>query len=297
MIQIPTVLILGAGASMDLGYPSGRDLKDEIVKVLRSNNHNTIRALWSLGFNDYVIRGFHEELQRSGRQSVDAFLERRPEFIKIGKASIAATLMRYENLDDLTLTRRTWYEYLFQALNTSFEELKSNKLSIVTFNYDRSLDVFLFQAIKSAYGKETDEVVEILKSIPIIHVYGKLGQLPWETKGREYKATTDSLWIERASDKIRIITDDHDPEKEFFDVRKIINNSNRLIFIGFGYHSTNIKRLGIELDKGHLDIYGSAFSFTELEKTHIETNFQPSVIKLGNSKWQSLQFLREMIIL
>ena len=31
-----------------------------------------------------------------------------------------------------------WYEYLSGKLNSSFEEFGENKLSIITFNYDRS---------------------------------------------------------------------------------------------------------------------------------------------------------------
>jgi hypothetical protein len=297
MIENPTVLILGAGASMDFGYPSGRDLKDKVVKMIAILNNDAYRSLQKLGFDEYLIKGFQEGLQRSGRPSVDAFLEHRPEFIEVGKAAMAAELMGYENINALFPVGGSWYERLFQAINASFEELSSNRLSIVTFNYDRSLDVYLFEAIKNAYGKKTEEVSDVLKSIPILHVHGKLGPLPWESdNGREYRSSYDPLDIKQAADNICIITEDHETKKEFSDAKKLISSSNRLIFIGFGYHSQNIERLGIDIHSGQLSIFGSAYGLTQLEKTNIAERFKPSVITLAQEGWKALQFLREMII-
>jgi len=34
-----------------------------------------------------------------------------------------------------------WYEYLFGKLKATFEEFGQNKLSVITFNYDRSLAI------------------------------------------------------------------------------------------------------------------------------------------------------------
>jgi hypothetical protein len=297
MIENPTTLILGAGASMDFGYPSGRDLKDKVVKMIASPNNDAYRSLQKLGFDDYLIKSFQEGLQRSGRPSVDAFLEHRPEFIEVGKAAMAVELMSYENINALFPTGGSWYEHLFQAINASFEDLSSNKLKIITFNYDRSLDIYLFEAIKNAYGKQTEKVSEVLKTIPILHVHGKLGPMPWESdrRGREYRSSYDPVDIKQAADNICIITEDHETKKEFSDAKRLISASKRLIFIGFGYHSQNIERLGIDIHSGQLSIFGSAYGLTQLEKNKITESFKPSVIQLGQRDWKALQFLREMI--
>ena len=38
-------------------------------------------------------------------------------------------------------------------MNTPFEDFEKNLVSVITFNYDRSLEQFLFISLKSRYGK------------------------------------------------------------------------------------------------------------------------------------------------
>ena len=45
MIAIPTCLILGAGASMPYGFPSGEELKWQIIDEAVTPNNNTGKAL------------------------------------------------------------------------------------------------------------------------------------------------------------------------------------------------------------------------------------------------------------
>jgi hypothetical protein len=296
MIRKQTVLILGAGASMDFDYPSGRELKDVIVEHTLSANNDVYRQLLRAGFHASKIKDFNDALRFSGRVSVDAFLEHRPEFINVGKAAVAAELIRKENPDTLFRLGGNWYEHLFQALNTSFASVGENNIGIVTFNYDRSFETYLFMALTNAYGKSEDDVSNVLASIPVYHVHGKLGSLPWGAEnGRPYKYTNDPDEIYQAANEIRIMAEASDIEDAFRDAKKLISMSKRLIFIGFGFHSQNVLRLGIDLESGQHENFGSAYGFTELEKAEIVEMFRPSVIKLGDSEWKSTQFLREMI--
>jgi len=46
------------------------------------------------------------------------------------------------------------YRYLLNEIaSCSWEEFDPSWLSIVTFNYDRSLEVFLCEALQDRYGK------------------------------------------------------------------------------------------------------------------------------------------------
>ena len=85
---------------------------------------------------------FSQELHYS-RISVDAFLEHRPEYLQIGKLSIALCIMAHEHEKKLFNAQRNWYDYLRIKLNSSFDEFGDNKLSIITFNYDRSIEHYL----------------------------------------------------------------------------------------------------------------------------------------------------------
>ncbi|MGH7216991.1 MAG: hypothetical protein ACREIG_07135, partial [Nitrospiraceae bacterium] len=61
------------------------------------------------------------------------------------------------------------------ATSTTFHE---NKLSLITFNYDRSLEFYLHRAIKRLWDLDDNEAAEVLKAVPIIHIHGKIDALP-----------------------------------------------------------------------------------------------------------------------
>ena len=174
MITTPTVLVLGAGASCPYGFPTAKELKNRICEVF--SNPDVIRRL-AEGLErsrDQFVE-FRESFWRSGTSSVDAFLEGRPEFLDVGKLAIAYCLIPFENEADLyrpPTDDGDWYLYLSERLNASFDEFENNKLSIITFNYDRSLEHHLFNSLRNWHGRSVDECIEKLAKVPIIHVYG-----------------------------------------------------------------------------------------------------------------------------
>jgi hypothetical protein len=52
---------------------------------------------------------------------------------------------------------------------------EDNKLSVITFNNDRSLEAFLFLSLQNLYGFDVKTALERLDKIPIVHLYGSLG--------------------------------------------------------------------------------------------------------------------------
>ncbi len=87
MITQPTVLILGAGASAFLKYPLGKTLGNNIIGTL--GNSGKIRVFEDLGFLKSEIHKFRNAFLGCGKDSIDEFLEKRTEFIEIGKCVIA----------------------------------------------------------------------------------------------------------------------------------------------------------------------------------------------------------------
>ena len=150
MIGRPTTLILGAGASMDFDYPSGSELTRRVVQITSDPNSNAYRCLLELDFNEKQISDFSNALRMSGRLSVDVFLEHRSEFNDIGKVAMTLVLVRLESVHTLFLSTDTWYTYLFNRMGAPFSEFADNKISFVTFNYDRSLEVYLFTALNNS---------------------------------------------------------------------------------------------------------------------------------------------------
>jgi len=244
MINERTVFVLGAGASAPYGYPSGFKLKNEVLDYLEFESNNLV----SFGYEIDLVKSFQESLFFSATTSVDAFLEHRyDEFLDIGKLSIARVLTKYEAPKAL-FEVYDWYQYLFDLMNAPFDKFGSNKVSFITFNYDRSLEHFFITALKNKYGKSEEECAEKLKSIPIIHVYGLLDYLPWEKPdGREYnnKYSGNFDIMRKTGNKIKIIHEKGDIERdpEFNRAHSLIEDAKKIYFLGFGYDSTNIKRL------------------------------------------------------
>jgi hypothetical protein len=299
MITVPTVLILGAGASMHLKFPSGEELKNKICH--RRISANAAQDHLDFPLND--IMKFIDALKRSGKTSVDEFLEHRPAFLGVGKACIARELIPCEQENNL-FNFGDWYQYLFGKLNASFEEFGNNKLSIITYNYDRSLEQFLFNALKHSYGKEDAEVAQQLKIIPIIHLHGKLDDLPWQNNnGRPYAPSLNNAFVKTSSASIKIISENIINDPEFIEAHKALAEAKFIYFLGFGYNETNLKRLDIHKIANKVQkISGSSRGFSTLEKHLIEVawNERPNVgaaQKIDLSKYNRtvLEFLREEV--
>jgi hypothetical protein len=185
MIKIPTVFIVGAGASKPYGFPIGRELVTLICNNLINDQSRYFKQLYDLErYNRSDILGFRNQLLYSGKGSVDAFLEHRKDCIQIGKYAIAQVLIEFEDSQQL-FVKGDWYQYLYEKLNTSFEEFDQNKIGIITFNYDRSIEHYLFTALKNSYGKSDEECASKNKNIPIIHVHGQLGTYRGKTNLQE----------------------------------------------------------------------------------------------------------------
>ena len=181
MIKSPTVFILGAGASVPFGFPVGCDLRDDIVKKLSDTTTTLFVVLRAAGFDDSQITRFREALQKSGQPSVDVFLEQRSEFTPIGKVAIAASLIPYEDEAKLWGGAQNWYEHVWKHLGPSLmDDVAQSQLSVITFNYDRSLEHFLYSALRNSFNIGTEDAARYLREvIRVVHVHGKLGELPF----------------------------------------------------------------------------------------------------------------------
>jgi hypothetical protein len=249
MLTHPTVLVLGAGASKPFDFPTGLELSAMVSNELRPGHHAYNVLQDPGGFAGADINTFREEFYFSGKNSVDAFLEHRTDLIEIGKAVTAVVLIGYEDPDKLfRFEPPNWLRYIYNNLNTSFEDFGRNTLSFVTFNYDRTVEHFFFESLKRTYHKTDEECKSVLSQIPIIHLHGRLGFLPWQRpNGRPYSTLHDLDGIRASIDEIKIIHEDISDgrDKDFESAKQLMQNAYRILFLGFGYNRTNIERLGI----------------------------------------------------
>lgn len=245
MLTNPTVLILGAGASSDYNFPLGQGLRDLVCGL---KGGATVEIIQDAGYTLTLINEFIDTLRKSGFSSVDWFLEERPEYIGIGKAAIAASLIPFENSDRLFpphAPQNHWYELLLNVLDRPLGKFETNNLSIITFNYDRSLEHYLFTALTTRY-RSSERAAEVMSKFSIVHVHGSLGGLlPLEETGRFYEPTLNPETIKLATEKIVIVGEASGETNEFERARSFLQDAKRIVFLGFGYHPESIERLGI----------------------------------------------------
>ena len=290
MIKTPTVLILGAGASHPYGFPLGRELLFKVVQGLKHNGaiNNNLREV---DFDAEELSTFQNRLQRSMQPSVDAFLERRREFLNIGKAAIATALMPAEQ-EELLLPRKNeprWYEYLFTKLDAGPERFEQNQLSIITFNYDRSFEQSLFLALKNSYGLNDSEAASLLTSVPIVHVHGQLGPLPFEPGGRQYAAPFSGGDIRLTAEGIRIAHETAQDDEQFQEARKFLAGASKVCLLGFGYHPANIARLRLKTLVSSPRVIACTHGLTEQEQQEVFATIR-GVKNYGSE--EALLFLR-----
>jgi hypothetical protein len=278
------------------GFPSGPELKRLVLQGLSNERTALFKRYYSMGFKRSEVASFREALRESGVDSVDAFLEHRPEFLKIGKTAIAAALIPFEDESKLFGSRATdWYGYLLGRMNAPLNHFHENQLTVLTFNYDRSLELYMVKALKARYGSKEEEVIEVFRNLSAVHLYGMLGDLPWDPNGRAYDPSTHEDQIALARDKIKIIHEDLAGDLEFRRAMAALTYAQRVVFLGFGYNRINLQRLRPEKWRSVQEpVLGSAFGLTRLEKI-IAARQIGKQSSFGEADWDVLRFLREKV--
>lgn len=292
MISKQTVLILGAGASAPYNFNTGKTQLD-----WARNFKVEDLALEILPIPKSLAPGLLAHLLDTGERSIDAMLRRDSEYLPPAKALIARDLLRSErNLLSWKPEPPTyWYRSLFTNLpRNTLPEFRASPLKIFTYNYDRSLDYFLWRAIASCFpGISNDEIADILNVIGPFHLHGQLGRLYPEALGMgdvvEYGGDhsmggiTESD-VASAITQIKLISETTMLDAPFVHAQQAIADAERLVFLGFSFHPDNLAKLRISENplKPSTEVFCSAFGLTEQETGHMKQ-------RLGSS-FASFQF-------
>ena len=276
---------------MPFGFPSGQLLKDLICEKLRKGypeqSPNLRDFLLQIGFKEGYIEDFRQSLLCSPISSVDVFLEHSPDFKDVGKVAISRELLDTEGEfrlfaywqskrlakwkgDEPVLYRGdhidddNWYQLLFARLNTPFDDFEKNNICIITFNYDRSLEHYLFTGLRRTYNRTIDECAEKLKAINIIHVHGSLGPLPWQQSDNAvpYEGSATIERVKVANQNIKIIPEANTKTYEFDLAFEELKSAKEIYFLGFGYHETNMTRLRLRELPGGSEVYGTTYGLS-----------------------------------
>jgi len=295
MIEKRTVFVLGAGASKPYGYPTGIELRRRVIK----NYKRLISMMHSRGddWTAYLpdpktVAQFVEKFNKSDTNSIDLFLSRHSSddaMVKRGKMAICSVILHCERKsqfnDALYDTRHEdWYNYLFMRMTDSMRTdsdlaFSNNQVSFITFNYDRSLEFYLHQALTNSFGAEHREFLEDeLKKIEIVHIHGCIAKLPWQeainTRILKYPVSElRAIDLIETAKQIKVVGE-IDEDESIIKTHELLKKAEQIFFLGFGFASENFEILDIPNSLSTDGrVYGTVLGFSEREIKSIRSQF------------------------
>jgi hypothetical protein len=249
-----TLMILGAGASKSYGYPLGNELKDRLLLQLKRPSPTSRNPLFDLlveaGNSEGEIDTFTRYLEEGLYETIDEFLANRwnESFVRqIGLRALAYEISGWENETTLfQVDSLHWYRALVDFLHRNPGLANSGNFSFLTFNYDRSLDHCLHQAL-IARNRITREVIEenFLSLGNLVHLHGITGFLPWQRPSsrdgvRRYGEAITAQKVAYFANGLLL------PHQELTvgsDIKEMLMSADVIAIIGFGFHRANLQRI------------------------------------------------------
>lgn len=266
------IIVVGAGASAEFKLPAGAELKKKIASVLDfSFNDSQIKGgdtrIAKLLFgsrskkcNEYMraCRAIKASMPLSS--SIDRYIynRRNAEIVYCSKLAIVCAILTAEaqstifydqtnlyNKLNFSTIENTWLTKLFRILTdhtNGVDELskKLKRLCFIVFNYDRCIEHFFFNAFKLYYDVNDAVAAGLVKSLEIIHPYGSVGALPWQSSSQSSVAfgntNAEDEELRALSGQIKTFTESTDDP----DVHKVITHARTILFLGCAYHKMNL---------------------------------------------------------
>lgn len=253
-----------------------RELYRDMVEDAQLSHQDTRFEHKSIFYKRYNLRDIEEfnnlknRLHTFSPTSIDSFLSHNKSFSKAGKIMIVYSLLKNEDKDAFSgVNQDNWYSLLLNDLIANCADkpssLLENKLDIITFNYDISLDFCIKKKLLSieSFKNKVDETDDrtiatkyLEEKLKIYHVYGDLNRFnELDNYGRFYsdslkkendidlncKRFSESLFL---AENIRIIYEERrEKDKELY--YNIIKKAKNIVFIGFGFDRDNLDQLGL----------------------------------------------------
>jgi hypothetical protein len=327
-----TVIILGAGASADYGLPIGSDLRrwilDEgrgwLLKQLNPRNHRGSREIFGKTIEVENLEGaqltqrvdsFIAQFGRAGHVTIDDFLGNNPDLSDYGRLAIVGCLLHAQ---DKALAMPDYsdgcYGLLSQAVSNVGVQNAVARLRVVNFNYDRTFPMMLATMLASMrHTTDANSFVTQIDSVTV-HPYGNLGlRYGFDAQRHVFRpmhTTLGSLQDGHAPNDyiiarngIRIIERKEDAEVDagFSKARDWLSNAKAVYFLGFGFDSTNLARLGFDgiqkpCKNVSCTIYATTYGLRQDRRNEVSgrlsySKMGPVGLRLGEANQKCYDFL------
>jgi hypothetical protein len=285
MLSGPTVLVLGAGSSVDFSMPVGSELAADIAQRL------DLRARYpGDGYRSFVQAGQKLASVLPAFSSIDDCLYTHGEDDKVrlmGKMAIARIIAERENQSwlgnlwgsnaerEIALGRMWggWAQRLVRILATGLRAAERDQLfqslTLVTFNYDRCAETAFFHAVRRTFDVASDEAARIMSRLQVVRPYGGLGQLPWAGReGEQFGNPAPDLFA--LANQIRVYTDEEGERPDLEALQGKLQTAKNVVLLGFGFHPLNMRLLTIGREDGSTpNVFATAVNEPSPRRTEI----------------------------
>ncbi len=223
MFREKTAFVIGAGAGVEIGMPTGATLIDEISKrvnvtyeagQLKTGALEVVEALRIAAKREEIepnkLFAAGRSISTGARQmrSIDSYIHAHShdEAMKIcGKIAIVDTILRHEarcavfmdttkhplKFRDSKKAADSWLDEFMHLvtrgviLEKNLDEIFDN-VAVINFNYDRCFEQFVCKSLMDTFGIPVGRAGGLIsRKLMLHHPYGKIAPLPWQTQNND----------------------------------------------------------------------------------------------------------------
>jgi hypothetical protein len=117
-------------------------------------------------------------------------------------------------------------------------------LTVINFNYDRTVEQYLYWALQD-YGQVSADVAgHAIARLDQIRPYGSIGKLPWQdNSATSYGAAPEAIDLFEMAKGIRTYTEQHEQTDTEENIDQALRAAHLVVFLGFGFHRQNMTLL------------------------------------------------------
>jgi hypothetical protein len=310
-----TVFIIGAGANVEIGMPSGDKLKEKIAEKLdftMSGSATTggdpeLYDALSWGFNDKITAYKTAKILKEGLPfaiSIDNFLDGRrneSDVVYSGKLAIVKSILEAEKKcmvhdffynNDNDKIKNTWYPLFLKKLTEGCDvyefRKRLNHVAFIIFNYDRCFEYYLVKALQIYYHLHVEEAINIVNNMKIIHPYGIVGDRI------DLGAKVSKEKLIHYAKNIRTFTEhSEETRKSQTSIKRFFDEASQIVFLGFAYHRLNLDLLFKYPDYAvtladpapltdKVDYYGTGYEISEGDRRYIQDTLKKLDTRIKN---------------
>jgi len=275
MFTEETVIIVGAGASVEFGLPSGKDVYsafERFCESLKENHYNFSRT--DKVFN-YIINESHFHLEDIKSQAIleavfrgtqtTRWLQSLDTNSKNHEYNISEKHLR-NSLSNNQTKNKNWLASLTKILTDECEDvsnLSENKITIVTFNYDNYVEQAILSFLSST---ERFEGIENCDFLPILHVNGcfehnrsySTSQEVRSFQNPHYRNSEWEAMVAKNASNIYMVKEDvcEKTNEVREQARKAISKAQKVYMLGFACDPRNVSLIGLDKVTNRTKIIG-----------------------------------------